>query len=98
LFRNEAADALQHAAFLTDAIVDLGGEPTTSPKAFDKPRSMRAMLDMDLATEQEDVARYLADACLAATLDEVELEFKLEAFAADQMGHAATLQHLLNRT
>jgi hypothetical protein len=31
---------------------DLAGEPTTTPSGFDKPDSLKAMLEVDLAMEQ----------------------------------------------
>jgi bacterioferritin len=95
LFREEIPDELGHAAFLTDVIVDLGGEPTTTPAAFEKPASPKAMLEVDLALEQADVARYMAHARLAERLNEVELKLKLEEIAADEAGHARAIQRIL---
>jgi bacterioferritin len=97
LLRDEAAEELSHAAFLTDAIVDLGGEPTTTPDTFEKPASITAMLEIDLAMEQTDVARYMAHSALAAMLGEIELELKLEELAAGELGHALAIQQLLSR-
>jgi bacterioferritin len=37
MFGREVQDELGHATFLTDVIVDLGGNPTTTPKTFAKP-------------------------------------------------------------
>ena len=95
MFRDEIADELGHAAFLTDVIVDLGGEPTTTPAHFEKPDSLKAMLEVDVAMEQADVERYVAHARLAEDLGDVELQLKLEEIAADEAGHARTLQRIL---
>jgi bacterioferritin len=58
ILEDEIADELGHAAFLMDVIVDLGGEPTTTPKTFDKPEGLKAMLELDLEMERQDVEHY----------------------------------------
>lgn len=95
MLRGEVADELGHAAFLTDVIADLGGEPTTTPADFGKPGSVKAMLELDLATEQADASRYMAHARLAEELEQVELQLKLEEIAADEAGHARQIQRIL---
>jgi bacterioferritin len=95
LFRSEVMDELGHAAFLTDIIVDLGGEPTTTPMAFDKPATLQEALEMDFEMEQADVERYKTHAELAATLGEIEIELKLEEIAADESRHARQIQRIL---
>jgi bacterioferritin (cytochrome b1) len=49
---------MEHASFLTDVIVDLGGEPTTVPQAFEKPGNIKGMLELDLKMEMQDVENY----------------------------------------
>lgn len=95
LFADEVQDELGHAAFLTDVIVDLGGEPTTTPRTFDKPETMKEMLALDLAMELQDVEEYTKHAELAGDLGEVELKIKLEEMAADEAGHARELRRIL---
>jgi bacterioferritin len=95
MFRQEIPDELGHAAFLTDVIVDLGGEPTTVPASFDKPGSPKAMLALDLEMEKADVERYSQHARLADELGFVELKLKLEEIAADEAGHARQIQRIL---
>jgi bacterioferritin len=95
LFRDEVEDELGHAAFLTDVIVDLGGEPTTTPKAFDKPPTMKEMLEMDLEMELHDVAEYMKHAELAGEIGAVGLKLKLEEMAADESDHARELRRIL---
>lgn len=51
MFEEEIADELGHASFLTDAIIDLGGEPTTTPADFDKPKTLKEMLELDIKME-----------------------------------------------
>ncbi len=95
LLVDEVEDELGHAAFLTDVIVDLGGQPTTSPRPFDKPESMKEMLELDLRLELQDVEEYMKHAELAGELGEVELKLKLEEMAADEAGHARELRRIL---
>ena len=95
MLREELIDELGHAAFLTDVIVDLGGEPTTSAASFEKPESLQQMLELDLAREHADVVRYTQHARMAEELNEVELKVKLEEMAADEAGHARKLSRIL---
>ena len=95
MFAEETQDELGHASFLTDVIIDLGGEPTTTPKSFDKPESLKAMLELDLEMEKQDVEHYRAHAAMAEELGMVELQIKLEEMAADEAGHARELRRLV---
>ncbi len=95
LFTAEIADEMGHATFLMDVIVDLGGEPVTTPKVFDKPGGIKEMLSLDLEMEQQDVADYKKHAALAGELGYVELQMKLEEMAADEAGHARELRRIL---
>ena len=95
IFREEIPDELGHAAYLTDLIVDLGGEPTTTPADFDKASTPKDMLELDLKLEHEDTKRYAKHAELAEELGEVEVKLKLEEIAADEARHARQIQRIL---
>jgi bacterioferritin len=95
ILKGEIADELGHAAFLMDVIIDLGGDPTTTPKTFDKPENLKAMLELDLEMEKQDVENYRTHAAAAEELGLVELTVKLEEMAADEAGHARELRRLL---
>lgn len=95
MFARERLDEIRHAAFLMDVIVDLGGEPTTTPKPFDKFADPKEMLELDLRMENEDVANYLERAGQAEKLGLTELKLKLEEMAADEAGHARELRRIL---
>jgi bacterioferritin len=95
MFAREVQDELGHATFLTDVIVDLGGEPTTRPKEFASPEGIKAMLELDLEMELQDVENYKQRAQQAEELGEAELKVKLEEMAADEAGHARELRRLL---
>lgn len=94
IFQREAKDEIEHASFLMDVITDLGGEPTTQPKSIEKPNGIKAMLELDIKLEEEDVKHYMAHAQLADELGFVELKVKLEEMAADEAGHARELRRL----
>ncbi len=91
----EIEDELGHAKFLTDVIVDLGGEPTTTPKEFTKPGELKAMLELDLEMELQDVQNYTKRAKLAEELGQIELKVELEEIAADESRHARKLRRIL---
>lgn len=95
LLSKEALDELGHAAYLMDVIQDLGGEPTTTPKQFEKPTDLKGMLELNVKMEAEDVTNYLAHAELAGQLKLPELRMKLEEMAADEGGHGRELRRLL---
>lgn len=95
MFEEEVQDELGHATFLTDIIIDLGGEPTTTPKEFDKPDSLKAMLELDLEMEKSDVENYKKHAELAGELGLIELQMRLEEMAADEAGHARDLRRII---
>ncbi|MBN1453975.1 MAG: ferritin-like domain-containing protein [Anaerolineales bacterium] len=95
MFKEEIQDELGHAAFLTDVIIDLGGEPTTMPKEFTKPEGLKAMLELDLEMEKQDVENYLKHAQMAGDLGMIELRMKLEEMAADEAGHGRELRRIV---
>ncbi len=95
LFEEEIPDELNHASFLMDVIVDLGGEPTTSPLEFEKPGNLKGMVKLDLELELNDVEAYKKRAEQADALGEVELKVRLEEMAADEAGHARELRRIL---
>jgi bacterioferritin len=95
ILAEETQDELGHAAFLTDVIVDLGGEPTTTPKEFAKPKQLKEMLELDLEMELQDVESYNEHAAMAEELGLTELKVKLEEMAADEAGHAREIRRIL---
>jgi bacterioferritin len=95
LFHGEAAEELGHAAFLAEAIVGLGGEPTTTPMEFDKPCCPRLMLEVGMLLERSDAERYRQHARLAGSLDEVELQARLEEIAAAEAVHVKAIEQVL---
>lgn len=95
MLSREISDELGHARFLTDVIVDLGGEPVTTPQKFDRPDGLKEMLNLDLELEMKDVENYAERAELAGELGLPGLKVKLEEMAADEAGHARQIRRLL---
>jgi bacterioferritin len=95
LFEEEIPDEMGHASFLMDVIVDLGGEPTTTPAEFDKIETLEGMLKLDLDMELQDVENYTERAKQAEDLDDVELRVRLEEMAADEGEHARDLRRII---
>jgi bacterioferritin len=95
MLRGEIPDELGHATFLSDVIVDLGGEPTLKPKEFKPTENLKDMLEQDLKLELQDVVNYKQHAQAAEALGEVELKLKLEEMAADESEHARELGRVL---
>lgn len=95
LLETEIQDELGHAAYLMDIIVDLGGEPTTQPQDFEKPEGLKAMLELDIEMEKQDVEHYKAHAALAEELGHVDVQLQLEDMAADEAGHARELRRIV---
>ena len=95
ILEKEISDELGHARYLTDVIADLGGDPTTTPRDFEKPAELKQMIELDLKMEQQDVANYTQHAKMAEELGNTELKVKLEEMAADESAHARDLRRIL---
>jgi bacterioferritin len=88
-------DELGHARYLTDVISDLGGEPTTKPREWEKVTELKPMVELDLKMELGDVENYTKHSKLAEKLGLTELKVKLEEMAADESRHARELNRIL---
>jgi len=95
IFQKEIPDEIGHAKYLTDVVADLGGDPTTQPKAFDKPQDLKGMVELDLKMELADVENYSRHSKMAEELGMTELKVKLEELAADESEHARDLHRIL---
>jgi bacterioferritin len=95
LLRAEIEDELSHAIFLSEVIVDFGGEPTVEPKKFDRVADIKAMLEQNISLELQDVLNYTKHSEMAGEMGEIELKLRLEEMAADEAGHARELGRIL---
>jgi bacterioferritin len=87
LFAAEVADELRHAGALADAIVALGGAPTTTPAAIPVAESPEAMLRAVLEAEEGALARYIDRRRQAEMLGEHGLAVALDEMIADETRH-----------
>jgi bacterioferritin len=95
ILEKDIPDELGHARYLTDVISDLGGEPTTKPRDWEKVTELKSMVEMDLKMELGDVENYTKHSRLAEELGLTELKVQLENMAADESRHARELNRIL---
>jgi bacterioferritin len=86
---------MQHAIFLAQKIVSLGGTPTTTPTQYKSPRDVKKMLEYDMKLEREAIENYTERARQAEEAGEPGLKVKLEELIVDETGHAEQLERIL---
>lgn len=96
-FRDQAEEAQDHAEFLGDKIVALGGIPTVEPAAIRQSASLKEMLKQDLELEREALAVYMA-AWSACDDNDLPQKFWLEGHIADEQLHVEELERLTAET
>ena len=94
-FLTEVADEQQHAQFLANKIVAMGGEPTTSPRPVPPATSNRAMLEAVLAAERQATKDYTQRAKEAEALGDKGLAVQLEDMVRDESGHSEETERIL---
>jgi bacterioferritin len=94
-FLTEIADEQQHAQFIANKIVALGGEPTTTPRPVPPAASNRAMLEAVLAAELRATKDYTQRAKEAEALGEKGLAVQLEDMVRDESGHSEETERIL---
>ena len=94
-FEGEIPDELQHAAFLADKIVALGGIPTTSPAPVPTARDNRSMLENALQAEVETIERYIRRIDQADAAGELSIKVQLEGLVVDESNHRDDIRRML---
>ena len=94
-FLTEIADEQQHAQFIANKIVALGGEPTTTPRPVPQAASNRAMLEAVLAAELQATKDYTQRAKEAEALGDKGLAVQLEDMVRDESGHSEETERIL---
>lgn len=92
----EIADELEHAKFLAQKIVALGGEPTTRPAEVKLTTSNREMLELSLQAEKDAIERYTQRVKQADAAGEVGLRIDLEEIIAEETRHKEDLERILH--
>lgn len=93
----EVPDEVNHALFLADKIVALGGKPMVRPSAFKVLMDPAAMLEYDLELERQAIKNYTERARQADEAGEVGLKIRLEEVIADETDHAEEIVRLLGK-
>jgi bacterioferritin len=94
-FLAEVADEQQHAQFLANKIVALGGEPTTEPRPVPAARANREMVEAVLAAERQAVKDYTQRAEEAETFGDKGLVVQLEDMVRDESNHSEETERIL---
>ena len=94
-FLAEVVDEQQHAQFLANKVVALGGEPTTVPNLIPLPDSNRGMLEAVLEAENIATASYVQRAQDAEAYGDKGLAVQLEDFIRDESNHVEETERIL---
>ena len=94
-FESEIPDELNHAAFLADKIVSLGGTPTTRAEEVPIVAGNRQMLEVALKSEEDTIARYTKRAEQAEACGEVAIKVELENLIVDETNHRDDIRRML---
>ena len=91
----EIPGELQHAIFLADKIVGLGGVPDVAAPPVEMHKTVSEMLEYDLELEKEAVGNYKKRAEQADELGDVGLKVRLEELAAEEADHQEAIARFL---
>jgi bacterioferritin len=91
----EVVDEQQHAQFLANKIVALGGEPTTTPRPVPAAKTNREMLEAVLAAERKATSDYTERAQEAEKFGDKGLAVQLEDMVRDESGHSEETERIL---
>jgi bacterioferritin len=92
----EIADELEHAKFLSNKIVALGGRPATEPSPVELPGSNKEMIELALQAERDTIRRYTERARQAEAVGELGLKIELENLLAEETRHKEDLERILS--
>lgn len=96
-FESEISDELEHAKYLADKVVALGGEPATEPLPVEVTSDLREMFEMALKAETETIQRYEERVRQADALGMTGLKVGLEDLIADETDHKEEMEKILHR-
>jgi bacterioferritin len=92
-FRDQAEEAQNHAEFLGDKIVALGGIPTVEPAMIRQSTDLKEMLKQDLELEREAMSAYM-NAWNSCGEEDMPTRFWLEGQIAEEQIHIEELEKL----
>ncbi len=91
----EVPDEQQHAEFLANKIVALGGEPAVTIAPVPRATGNHAMLEAVLQAEREAINDYSERAMQAAEFGDKGLSVQLEDMVVDETRHAEEVERIL---
>lgn len=94
-FLAEVVDEQQHAQFLANKIVALGGEPTTVARPVPPAAGNREMLEAVLSAERQACVDYTARAKQAEEFGDKGLVVELEDMIRDESNHSEESERIL---
>ena len=94
-FLTEVIDEQEHALFLANKIVALGGEPTTVAAPVPEAKNNQEMLEAVLAAEIQAGKDYTQRAEEAEAFGDKGLAVQLEDMIRDEMGHSEESERML---
>jgi bacterioferritin len=94
-FEGEIPDELNHAMFLADKIVALGGIPTTRAGDVATATDNRQMLENALQGEVDTIARYTRRVQQAEAAGEISIKIQLEDLIVDESNHRDDIRRML---
>ena len=94
-FLTEVADEQMHAQVLSNKIVALGVEPTTTPEPVPAAGNNREMLEAVLAAEMQAGKDYTQRALEAEEYGDKGLVVQLEDMIRDESGHSEETERML---
>ena len=94
-FLAEIPDEQQHAQYLANKIVALGGEPTTTARPVPEAKTNRDMVQAVLDAEKQAVKDYTQRAEEAEEYGDKGLSVQLEDMIADETGHSEETERIL---
>ncbi len=94
-FMSEVPEETEHAQFLANKIVALGGEPTTKPAAVPPAKNNHEMLERVLEAEKEAIAGYSKRAEQAEAYGDKGLQVALEDMIRDETSHYEESERIL---
>jgi len=95
MFKSTAIDEMKHAEMLSERIVYLGGEPTTTLAPFKKGGDLRKMVQDDLDGENNAIRLYKGHIKLCAQEEDYTTRFMLENILSDEERHADSWETVL---
>lgn len=95
LFEREAQDEINHALYLANKIVTLGGEPVVKLFEVKQTGDIREMIQASIDAEIDTIRRYKERIEQAERAGEVALRMKLEEMLAEETEHKEELERLL---